>query len=163
MIRLLIIVLALVGVLGAGAGGLVHFAIIPDFSGGIISSLVGVVNQEQANKPEEHSAPAVRPDPVFMTMEPILIPVIKDGVLRHNVYIAIRLELEPGKEEAGKFYMSRLHDLYLRALFDTVQEQQKDRDTLDIPKLKERLMVVTGRAVEPGVVRGLLVMSAFNR
>jgi flagellar basal body-associated protein FliL len=161
MIRLLIIVFALIAALGGGAAGLVHFAIIPDFTGGFIADLVGV--QGQAASVPEDAPPPPRVDPVFMQVEPMLIPVIQDGELKKNVYIALRLQMNPEKKEEGRKALERLHDLYLRALYDIVPRQYEKRDTLDLTEVRERLLQITHRAIGPDVVEDIIFISVFNR
>jgi flagellar basal body-associated protein FliL len=163
MIRLLILVFALVFVIGGGVAGLVHFAVIPDFSGGMIANLVGVQGQPPGAAKEEDAAPAPRVDPIFMQVEPMLIPVIQDGELKRNVYIALRLEVTPDNKETVRLAMSRLHDVYMRALYDLVPEQYERRDTLDLAKIRDRLMVLTDRVVGPDKVEDIIFLSVFNR
>ncbi len=162
MIRLLVIVFALIAALGGGAAGLVHFAIIPDFTGGLIANLVGVKGQV-ASASDEAPPPPPRIDPVFLQIEPMLIPVIQNRELKQNVYIALRLQLNPEKQAEGREAKDRLHDLYLRALYDMVPEQYERRDTLDLTKVRERLMKITQRVVGPDVVEDIIFVSVFNR
>lgn len=164
MIRLFIIVFALVAAVGGGLGGLVHFAIIPDFTGGMIANVVGVVGQPPAEGGEAEAPLAPTPvEPVYVQMSPMLIPVIQGGELKRNIYIALRIELVKEKEAEGHAALPRLQDLYLRALYDLVPEQQKDKETLDLQKIRERLMVISDRAVGPGVVKGIIFQSVFSR
>jgi hypothetical protein len=98
-----------------------------------------------------------------MQVEPMLIPVIQDGELKRNVYIALRLEVTPDNKETVRLAMSRLHDVYMRALYDLVPEQYERRDTLDLAKIRDRLMVLTDRVVGPDKVEDIIFLSVFNR
>ena len=155
MIRLLIIAFALILVLAAGAGGLIHFGILPDFTGVIVA-------QETTAVVEEEVAPK-RVDPVFHDLPAMMVPVIKDGELRHNVSIAFRLQINEEHKEDARLHMSQLHDVYLRALYDLIPAQYETRQTLDLRKLKARLMVITERVVGKGVVEDILVLTVFER
>lgn len=164
MFRLLIIVFALVAAVGGGVGGLVHFAIIPDFTGGAIANIVGVVGQKsEAEAAAEAAAPPPRVEPVYMQVSPMLIPVIQGGELKRNIYIALRIELEAGKQAEGAAAMPRLQDLYLRALYEIIPEQQKTSENLDLQKVRERLLAISERAVGPGVVKDIVFQSVFSR
>lgn len=162
MIRLMVLVFAFVFVIGGGVAGLVHFAIIPDFSGGIIADLVGVQGQVATDEPAE-PVEAPRVDPIFLQVEPMLIPVIQGGELKRNVYIALRLEVTQENKEAVRLAMSRLHDVYMRALYDLVPEQYENRETLDLSKIRDRLMVLTERVLGPNMVEDIIFLSVFNR
>lgn len=162
MFRLLLIVFALVAALGGGAGGLVHFAVIPDFTGGFIANVVGVVGQDNAAH-DGAPPPPPRVEPVYMQMSPLLIPVIQNGELKRNIYIALRVELEPEKRAEGEAAMPRLQDLYMRALYDMVPEQQKEQPNLDLDKIRERLLQISDRAIGKGVVKDIIFQSVFSR
>jgi hypothetical protein len=161
MIRLLIIVFALIVALGAGAGGLIQFGILPDFTGMIVPPGQDAGGQETAGTAED--APVVRVDPVFLDMPPILVPIIRQGVLERNIYIALRLKVVPGQEQAARYHSQALHDVYVRALYDQVPRQMEKRQTLDLQRLKDRLFEITERVVGKGVVEAVLVQAVFER
>ncbi len=158
MIRLLVIVFALIVAIGAGLGGLIHFGILPDFTGMIVPP-----GQRAASEAVEEAPPAPRVDPIFFDMPPLLVPVIQDGELQRNIFIAFRVEVTPGAEEKARMHMSQLHDVYLRALYDIVPKQLKKRKTLDLRRLKARLMEISDRVTGPGVIADLVVLSVFER
>lgn len=155
MIRLLIIVFALIVVLGAGAGGLIHFGIIPDFTGVLVA--------QEASEVVEEDVEVKRVDPIFYDLDAMMVPVIQDGELRRNISIVFRLEIHQDHEEEAKQRMSQLHDVYLRALYDLIPQQYETRETLDLRKIKDRLMVITERVVGKGVIKDILVLTVFER
>lgn len=156
MIRLLVIVFALIVAVGAGLGGLIHFRVLPDFTGMI------AVSEGGESEPSVAPAPPVA-EPVFYSLDPLLVPVIRDGELRRNIYIAFRLQVTSGQEEKAEFHLSQLRDVYLRALYDIIPKQLETRTTLDLRKVKSRLKVITDRVVGPGVVEDVIVVSVFER
>lgn len=156
MIRLLVIVFALIVAVGAGLGGLIHFRVLPDFTGMI------PVSEGGESEPSVEPPPPV-PEPVFYSMDPLLVPVIRDGELRRNIYIAFRLQVSSGQEEKAEFHLPQLRDVYLRALYDIIPKQLETRTTLDLRKVKNRLKVITERVVGPGVVEDVIVVSVFER
>jgi len=158
MIRLLVIVFALIVAIGAGLGGLIHFRILPDFTGMIVPA-----EQDGAAPQVEEPVAPERTDPLFFELEPMLVPVIYDGQLQRNIFIAFRLQVAHGQQEKARFHMSQLHDVYLRALYDLIPKQLETRQTLDLRRLKKRLMVITERVVGPGVIEDILIVSVFER
>lgn len=157
MIRLIIMIVAVIVAVVLGLGGLIHFSVIPDVTGGLIKPA-----DQQAEAPKDPGPPP-RVDPVFLDMTPISVPVIQNKEVQHNIFLALRLDLVPGEEAAVAPYLPQLHDLYLRALFQMVPEMMEKRPTPDYRAIKARLMVITERVVGPGHVKDILVMAAFTR
>lgn len=162
MIRLLIIVFALVAALGGGATGLIHFAVIPDFTGGLVTNLIGVQGAE-AEKVEKEAPPPPKANPIYIQVDPVVVPIIKDGELKRNVYIAMRLEVTEETHAKVLANLERLHDVYLRALFEAVQDQEDEKNTLDLEPIRQRLLRITDRVVGPGEVNNIVFLSVFNR
>lgn len=156
MIRLLILVVVLALAIGVGIGGLIHFQMIPDFTG-----MIAPPTEEQAVEAEPPPPPRI--DPVLIDMKPMLVPVIRDRQVQRNIYIAFRLEVEPDRRDTLMGYLPQLQDVYLRALFEMVPKQLEKRQTLDLPKIKERLKVITDRVTGEGVVRDIVVSAVFDR
>lgn len=158
MIRLLVIVFALIIAVGAGLGGLIHFGVLPDFTG-----MVPVAGQDQTTEDTEPAPPPRAPEPIFVSMDPLLIPVILDGEVQSSIYIAFRLQVAEGQQEEATFRLPQLRDVYMRALYDMVPKQMATRKTLDLRKLKARLKVITDRVLGEGVVEDVIVVSVFER
>lgn len=156
MIRVLVIVVALIVAVMLGLGGLIHFNIIPDITGGLIKP----VDKKAENIPPP---PPPRVDPVFLGMAPFSVPIIQNKTVTSNIYFALRLELVPGTESAVAKFLPQLHDLYLRALFQMVPAMMNERTTPDYRAIKDRLKVITERVVGPGQVKEIIIMSAFIR
>lgn len=156
MIRVLVIVVALIVAVMLGLGGLIHFNIIPDITGGLIKP----VDKKAENIPPP---PPPRVDPVFLSMAPFSVPIIQNKTVTSNIYFALRLELVPGTESAVAKFLPQLHDLYLRALFQMVPEMMSERTTPDYRAIKARLKVITERVVGQGQVKEIIIMSAFIR
>ncbi|GAB3131428.1 hypothetical protein [Novispirillum itersonii] len=157
MIRVLVIVVALIVAVMLGLGGLVHFNVIPDITGGLIKP----VDQKAETAPPPGPPPRV--DPVFLGMAPFSVPIIQNKTVSSNIYFALRLELAPGTESAVAKFLPQLHDLYLRALFQMVPEMMERRTTPDFRAIKDRLKVITERVVGTGQVKEIIIMSAFIR
>ena len=157
MIRVLVIVVALMVAVMLGLGGLIHFNIIPDITGGLIKPMEG--KAEDAPPP----GPPPRVDPIFLNMAPFSIPVIQNKEVTGNIYFALRLEMYPTADDRVAKALPQLHDLYLRALFQMVPDMMTERTTPDYRAIKARLKVITERVVGTGQVKDVIVMSAFTR
>lgn len=154
MIRILVIVFALVLALAGGAAGLIHFGILPDFTG----LLRPPVEAEAAPPP-----PPPRVEPVFQHISPFLVPIIRNGQIERSLYIGLRLRVNPDKGREVALYHSRLHDAYMRLLFDLVPQQMERRDTLDLAAMKVRLKEVADRLMGPGMVEEVMFQAVFER
>jgi len=158
MVRLLLIVFALAVVVAMSAGGLAYFRIIPDFTGLIAPAAEG--GGAAASTPVEEP---VRVPPQFIEVEPFLVPVIRDGELERNIYIALRLQVAPANADGVRRHAQALRDVYLRALFDIIPSQLDSRDTLDLGKIKARLNAITDQVVGEDKVDDVLISALFER
>lgn len=155
MLRLLVIIFALVLTAASGFGGLIHFGVIPD--------VTGLIKPDQGENGESEKAPPPRIEPVFMTLEPFLIPVIRDGKVVRNLYIGLRLDVAPDRAQQAQQSIPRLHDAFMRTLFEVVPELLEERSTVDVEKMKWRLQTVADEVVGPGVIQDVMVQALFDR
>lgn len=155
MIRLLAIVVALVFALAGGGVGLIHFGYLPDYTGLIKPA---VSETEPAAPP-----PVPRVEPVFQHIAPFLIPVIRDGQIERSMYIGLRLRVAPGQGAHVTMHHARLHDVYMRVLYEMVPEQLERRQTLDLMALKTRLQDVANRLLGADMVEEVMFQAVFER
>lgn len=161
MIRLLAIVIALVIALMGGAAGLIHFGFLPDFTG-----LIPKVDQPQgegAEEGEEVQRPQQIVSPAYQFLPPFLIPMVRDGQLERSFYLSIRLQVPMEQANTAQMYHPRLRDAYMRALFELIPESLEGRQTLDLVRIKRRLMEITPRVTGEGVVEDILFQAVFER
>lgn len=153
MIRILLIVFALVLAIAGGVAGLIHFGILPDYTG-----LIRPPVETEAEPP-----PPPRVEPVFQHLTPFLIPIIRNGQIERSLYIGLRLQVNPEKGSQVAMYHSRLHDAYMRLLFDLVPKQMERRETLDLAAMKVRLQEVADRLMGKGMVEEVMFQAVFER
>jgi hypothetical protein len=97
-------------------------------------------------------------DPRYIDIDPLVIPVIADGRIRHHVFIKLSLEVD-GKETANRVLAMkiRLHHAFYMALYDG-SVQSEDGSGLDTEKIKaivrrEAAGVMGGSIVEAVAIR----------
>lgn len=155
MIRMLAIVFALVLALAGGVAGLIHLQILPDFT--------GVIRPMVVAQGEELPPPAPRVEPIFQHLTPFMIPVIRNGEIERSMYIGLRLRIQAGQDGQVKMHQARLHDAYMRLLYDLVPKQMERGDSLDLVEIKEKMQEVADRLVGVGVVEEVLYQAVFER
>ncbi len=156
MIRLLAIAVALGLVLAGGGVGLIHFGFLPDYTGGLIKPTVTEAEPEAP-------PPIPRVEPVYQHIAPFLIPVIRDGQIERSMYIGLRLRVAPGQGSHVTMHHARLHDVYMRVLYEMVPGQLEQRQTLDLMALKNRLQDVADRVLGAGMVEEVMFQAVFER
>jgi len=113
-----------------------------------------------AHAEEAHPAPA---GPVFVPIEPLVVPVFHGGDVRlHLVYV---VQLEVGDAAAGariREMMPRLRDAYLRALAG-VADRVGGGAAPDLERIKRSLSAASDRVLGPHVVNGVLIQRSFTR
>lgn len=155
MIRLLAIVVALGLALAGGGVGLIHFGFLPDYTGFITPP----VTETEPTAPP----PTPRVEPIYQHIAPFLIPVIRDGEIERSMYIGLRLRVAPGQGSHVTMNHARLHDVYMRVLYEMVPSQLEQRQTLDLVALKARLQTVADRVLGAGMVEEVMFQAVFER
>ncbi|MGC2854227.1 hypothetical protein ACM64Y_02045 [Novispirillum sp. DQ9] len=153
MIRILLIVFALILAMAGGVAGLIHFGVLPDYTG-----LIRPPVEEAAAPP-----PPPRVEPVFQHITPFLIPIIRNGQIERSLYIGLRLRVNPEKRSEVTLFHARLHDVYMRLLFELVPQQMEQRDTLDLAAMKVRLQEVADRLLGQGMIEEVMFQAVFER
>jgi hypothetical protein len=97
-------------------------------------------------------------DPRYIDIDPLVIPVIADGRIRHHVFIKLSLEVD-GKETANRVLAMkiRLHHAFYMALYDG-PVQSEDGGGLDTEKIKavvrrEATRVMGGSVIQAVAIR----------
>lgn len=130
----------------------------------VVAVLAGsVVVQAPAPRAEDaHGAPAPA-GPVFVAVDPLVIPVIDAGsVRRHLVYV---LQLEAADAAAGariRDQMPRLRDAFLRALAN-IADRVGNGPAPDVERVKRSLAAASERVLGPHVVNDVLIQRSFLR
>ncbi|MFA7430023.1 MAG: hypothetical protein WCZ23_07695 [Rhodospirillaceae bacterium] len=155
MIRLLAIMVALLLAVAGGAVGLIHFSFVPDYT--------GMIKPAKTTAEAEAPPPVPRIEPVFQHISPFLIPIIRNGAIERSMYIGLRLKVQPGQHAHVALHHARLHDVYMRLLYEVVPAQMAERTTLDLVALKIRFKEVADRLVGQGMVEEVMFQAVFER
>lgn len=103
--------------------------------------------------------------PVYIEMEPIVIPVV-DGVDGVVQVVAFEVTLDTDNDGAAivNARLPRLRDAYIQAVYgDMEQNMLLQNKVLNIPRLKEFLTKETTRVVGEHVVNDVLIQSITQR
>jgi len=142
MKKILIIVVAL-AVLGGGG-----FFAWTKFMGG-------------GGKPVDGSLQASRADPVYVEMEPLTAPFIRDGKFAQYVVLVVNLEVaNDTNAEIVQSEMPRLRDAFVRELHALAAMRPADQRLINVARVKARLLAGANRVTGPGVVRDVLIQLA---
>jgi len=113
----------------------------------------------KAKKPEEDE-----PDPpIFLTLDPIVIPIFQGDKLTSNIQLTIQIEVARNDAPEMRKRMTKLKDALLRDLIGFVPRHLRDNKEMDIDVLGRRLMVIAERAVGKGLVDGVLIQGILDR
>lgn len=152
MKKIILLVLALLVLVGAGVGGYVMF--------GPKAHKEGEEHVEEKPKKKERSGP-----PVYVQVGPMIVPVLGAKTVEQNIMITISLEVDDDsvKEEVRQ-KSPRLVDAYVQALYGGIDKGQViDGQVLNIPALKNKLMETTEKVLGPDVAHDVLIQSVSQR
>lgn len=155
MVRLIVIIVALLLVIAGGAGGLIRFGIVPDFT--------GMLGGPQATEDAQAEPVAERHPPVFVDVQPLTIAVIVDGRLKKNVYVSFRLQVDPAYRDEILLSLEQMRNIYITTLHKELGEQYKTRDLVDVTTLKAQLLAVSQRSLGRDRVKAVVIEALFNR
>lgn len=161
MKKIILIVVILLVLLGGGVFGLSMFA--PSLLPGFLQEMLGVA-PEAAEKPENKVAE--RPPPgstILIDLEPMTVPIIKNGEIARFLVFHILVEARPGPGEeiiqAKIPYILDAYITYIHALAGLdIKPGLADRQFL-----KDRLLVKTKEIVGGDIVVDLLFRNIFER
>lgn len=95
-------------------------------------------------------------------IKPFTIPMFQGERIAGSIQVQFELEIPIGKEEEIETKMLRLEDAYLRDLYVFMPRLLRNAETLDINKLKRRLMRITEKVVGPDLVEDILIQSVAD-
>lgn len=102
--------------------------------------------------------------PMFVDVDPMTVPVIRDGrVVQHMSFVVV-LQVE-SEEELRVVYksMRRLTDAYIHELHVLLSRRFVWQDGDIVPVVRKRLMVASARVVGQDVVQEILVKGIQSR
>lgn len=150
MKKIILLVLALLVLIGAGVGGYVMFG------------LKAGHGEEHAEEPKKKER--VGP-PVYVQVGPMIVPVLGAKTVEQNIMVTVSLEVddEPTRDKVRN-ENPRLVDAYVQALYGGIDKGQViDGQVLNIPALKTKLQEATDKVLGPGIVHDVLIQSVSQR
>ncbi len=98
---------------------------------------------------------------LFVELEPLTAPFLRDGKFAHYVLIVINLEVgsQPDIERVREM-LPRLRDAFVTELHALAATRSPDQRLINVGRVKARLIAGTHRVLGPGVVRDVLVQLA---
>lgn len=145
---LIVLVLGLVLLVGAGVGGwyLYNTYMVP---------------HEGEPKKEE---PPPKPPTAFVRLPPLVVPVIGSKRAEQFVTVVVALEVLLDKQPMVQQHQPILTDRFLTVLYGAIDEKTVMNGALvNIPAVKEKLSQAAAKVVGPGVVQNVLVQAVTQR
>lgn len=136
-------------------------------AGFVFGLVFGVLNVQtaMASGGEEAKAEASKDEPLFVKIEPIIVPVIKKN--GRSSMLAIELVAEVVDEDAGskvRTHMPRVRDSFIRALYGNVERNHflQPDGALNMDMIKKRLVASANYVMQKNLVKDVLV-SGINQ
>ncbi len=101
--------------------------------------------------------------PRFVTMEPVIIPIIQNDRVAATVQIEIQLETTQSRESQLTKQMPRLADAFGTDLRTFVPRHLRDNRQVDTEVLKKRLSIIGERAIGKGLIDAVLIQNVLER
>ena len=101
--------------------------------------------------------------PIFIDMEPILIPIFKGNRPFSKIQIQIKLETK-SKEKAIKIQrmMPRISDTFVKDLHSFMPRLLKEKERIDDFILKQRLKLMSDRNFGKGLIDDVFIQSVID-
>jgi len=145
-----LIFLVLLLVVVGGAVGAMYFLKLGPFEGPPPEK-----TQEELELEREDNTTAI-------SINPFTVPMFQGERIAGSIQVQFELEVVKGQEEAVNSQMVRLEDAYIRDLYVFLPRLLRNQETLDINKLKRRLMRITEKIVGPDIVEDVLIQSVAD-
>lgn len=111
--------------------------------------------------PVDGSLAASRESPVYVEMEPLTAPFIRDGRFAQYVVLVVNLEVANEKNaERIQARMPELRDAFVTELHALAALRPPDQKLINLARIKARLLAGANRVMGSGVVRDVLVQLA---
>jgi len=107
------------------------------------------------------SLAASQKSPVYVEMEPLTAPFIRDGRFAQYVVLVVNLEVANEKNaERIQARMPELRDAFVTELHTLAALRPPDQKLINLARIKARLLAGANRVMGNGVVRDVLVQLA---
>jgi len=145
---------------------LMFFLLLCILVGGILAAMILLELGPYAPPPPEKTAEDLEVEreieTTTITIRTFNIPIFQGEQVAGSMQVQFAIEVPIGQEEAINSQMTRLEDAYLRDLYVFLPRLLRNRDTLDIIALKNRLIRITEKIVGPDIVENILIQSVAD-
>lgn len=145
---------------------LMFFLLLAVLVGGALAVMILLELGPYAPPPEEKTAEQLELEREIETtsvkIKPFNIPIFQGTQVSGSMQVQFALEIPKGQEPIINDNMIRLEDAYLRDLYVFLPRLLRNRETLDIIALKNRLMRVTESIIGTDVVENILIQSVAD-
>lgn len=141
----------------------IALAIVIMIAGGAVATLKTM--QIGIFAPQEGAVEEVKPaEPSkFIDMDPLVIPIYQGNRVVSVIQIHLKLEaLGDDNEKVVKHLLPRLHDAFLRDLYDYIPRLMRTGKKVDLVTIKSRLNLVGKRVVKGGQLENILIQSMVD-
>ncbi len=98
---------------------------------------------------------------LFIELEPLTAPFIRDGNFAHYVLLVVNLEVGNKRDiERVREMLPRLRDAFVTELHALAATRSPNQRLINVARVKARLIAGTHKVLGPGVVRDVLVQLA---
>ncbi len=101
---------------------------------------------------------------LFVTLDPLIIPVIENGVVRRHITLQLQLEmtdLEADRRLQGRYH--HLVDAFFAELYALMSMRYVREKGMDIEFFRKRLQLRADRMLGKGTVKNILVRDVMER
>ncbi|MFC7332181.1 hypothetical protein [Rhodocista pekingensis] len=147
MKKIVLFALALLMLIGGGVGGYIMFG----------------QHKDGAHAAEEKPKP-VGP-PAFVTIGPLILPVIGDKRVEQTVMLTVAIEVpDEATKEQVKLISPRLNAAFLTALYGNIGKAQVlDGQIIDVAGVRSKLMEAAVKELGADVVKDVLIQTVSQR
>jgi len=167
MVKLLLISVVAILLLAGSLTGLTVMGIVPDFMG--LKPMLGMAEPSDGAGADGDTAVAAvppydpGPEPTFMPVPQLAIPVIKDGRAGAHLNLSLRMHVDPESQADVTRAMPRINDAILTGLMQKLPDLQDRNGRLDLPSVKVVVNTVVRREMGAGPVHDVLIDNAYFR
>ena len=108
-------------------------------------------------------AEVVPKPPRFVSMDPLVVPVIDNGAVVATVQIQVQLETKEKNEDEVKRLLPKINDAYLRDLNGYLPRLIRSDGQIDANKIRSRLFVIGERTVGKGLIDDVLIQAIMDQ
>ncbi len=150
MKKIIFFALALMVLIGAGVGGWIMFGPKPE----------GAEGEQVAEAKKKPSGP-----PQFVTLDPVILPVIGNKRVEQNVMLIIAVEVaDDANKDIVRAVQPRLRDAYIRALYGSIgRDQVIEGQIINVASLESKLREATESVLGKDVAQDVLIQAVSQR